>query len=64
MLSYGQINVRYLHPIADVKSRNPPLIKAWRLRPRNRDPGMTFEIVPMVPSQEAREGVAPFPDTK
>jgi hypothetical protein len=64
MLSYGQINVRYPHPIADVKSRNPPLIKAWRLRPRNRDPGMTFEIVPMVPSQEAREGVAPFPDTK
>jgi hypothetical protein len=29
----------------------------------NRDPGMTFEIVPVVPSKETREVVAPYLDT-
>ena len=30
----------------------------------NRDLGMTFEIVPVVPSKETREVVAPFLDEK
>ena len=38
------------------------LIQEWILS--NRDLGMTFEIVPVVPSKETREVVAPFLDRK
>jgi len=36
------------------------LLQEWILA--NRDLGMTFEIVPVVPSKETREVVAPFLD--
>ena len=38
------------------------LLQEWILG--NRDLGMTFEIVPVMPSQETREVVAPFLDNK
>ena len=38
------------------------LLQEWILA--NRDLGMTFEIVPVVPSKETREVVAPFLDEK
>jgi hypothetical protein len=38
------------------------LIQEWILS--NSDLGMTFEIVPVVPSKETREVVAPFLDKK
>ena len=37
------------------------LLQQWVLA-NNRDLGMTFEIVPVVPSKETREVVAPFLD--
>jgi hypothetical protein len=37
------------------------LLQQWVLE-NNRDLGMTFEIVPVVPSKETREVVAPFLD--
>ena len=37
------------------------LLQEWVLL-NNRDLGMTFEIVPVVPSKETREVVAPFLD--
>ena len=37
------------------------LLQEWVLE-SNRDLGMTFEIVPVVPSKETREVVAPFLD--
>ena len=37
------------------------LLQEWVLA-NNRDLGMTFEIVPVVPSKETREVVAPFLD--
>jgi hypothetical protein len=39
------------------------LLQEWVLL-NNRDIGMTFEIVPVVPSKETREVVAPFLDRK
>src|SRR4051794_37006770 len=39
------------------------LLQQWVLA-NNRDIGMTFEIVPVVPSKETREVVAPFLDKK
>jgi hypothetical protein len=39
------------------------LLQQWVLA-NNRDLGMTFEIVPVVPSKETREVVAPFLDGK
>ena len=39
------------------------LLQQWVLA-NNRDLGMTFEIVPVVPSKETREVVAPFLDEK
>jgi Protein of unknown function (DUF3455)/Protein of unknown function (DUF3303) len=39
------------------------LLQEWVLA-NNRDLGMTFEIVPVVPSKETREVVAPFLDEK
>ena len=39
------------------------LLQEWVLE-NNRDLGMTFEIVPVVPSKETREVVAPFLDEK
>lgn len=38
------------------------LLQEWILS--NQDLGMTFEIVPVVPSKETREVVAPFLDRK
>ena len=37
------------------------LLQQWVLA-NNRDLGMTFEIVPVVPSKETREVVAPYLD--
>jgi hypothetical protein len=37
------------------------LLQEWVLA-NNRDLGMTFEIVPVVPSKETREVVAPYLD--
>jgi Protein of unknown function (DUF3303) len=37
------------------------LLQQWVLA-NNRDLGITFEIVPVVPSKETREVVAPFLD--
>jgi hypothetical protein len=37
------------------------LLQQWILA-NNGDLGMTFEIVPVVPSQETREVVAPYLD--
>src|SRR6478736_818497 len=37
------------------------LLQQWVLA-NNRDLGMTFEIVPVVPSKETREVIAPFLD--
>ena len=39
------------------------LLQQWVLA-NNRDLGMTFEIVPVVPSKETREVVAPFLDDR
>ena len=39
------------------------LLQEWVLA-NNRDLGMTFEIVPVVPSKETREVVAPYLDRK
>ena len=39
------------------------LLQQWVLA-NNRDLGMTFEIVPVVPSKETREVIAPFLDEK
>ena len=39
------------------------LLQQWVLA-NNRDLGITFEIVPVVPSKETREVVAPFLDEK
>ena len=39
------------------------LLQEWVLT-NNRDLGITFEIVPVVPSKETREVVAPFLDAK
>ena len=39
------------------------LLQEWVLL-NNGDIGMTFEIVPVVPSKETREVVAPFLDRK
>jgi Protein of unknown function (DUF3303) len=39
------------------------LLQEWVLL-NNRDIGMTFEVVPVVPSKETREVVAPFLDRK
>jgi hypothetical protein len=39
------------------------LLQEWVLA-NNRDLGMTFEIVPVVPSKETREVVAPYLDGK
>ena len=38
------------------------LLQEWVLA-NNRELGMTFEIVPVVPSKETREVVAPFLDS-
>src|SRR5437868_11454434 len=38
-----------------------PLLQEWVLA-NNRDLGMTFEIVPVIPSKETREVVAPYLD--
>ena len=37
------------------------LLQEWVLA-NNRDLGMTFEIVPVVPSKDTREVVAPYLD--
>jgi len=39
------------------------LLQQWVLE-NNRDLGMSFEIVPVVPSKETREVVAPYLDRK
>ena len=39
------------------------LLQEWVLA-NNRELGMTFEIVPVVPSKETREVVAPYLDPK
>jgi hypothetical protein len=39
------------------------LLQPWLLT-NNRDLGITFELVPVVPSKETREVVAPFLDDK
>ena len=39
------------------------LLQQWVLE-NNRDLGMSFEIVPVVPSKETREVVAPYLDKK
>lgn len=41
---------------------DPRLLQEWILN--CRDLGITFEIVPVVPSKETREVVAPFLDEK
>jgi hypothetical protein len=42
---------------------NLRLLQPWLLT-NNRDLGITFELVPVVPSKETREVVAPFLDDK
>ena len=44
-----------------MESDDARLLQEWVLA-NNRDLGMTFEIVPVIPSKETREVVAPYLD--